>query len=61
VAGDNFLVATRIGDPGARGEPQIEWTVVETKEAAEMMRDVRRGSSPFFAIQDEETVEPSVS
>ncbi|MCB0310185.1 MAG: hypothetical protein KDD42_03050 [Bdellovibrionales bacterium] len=58
VAGNYFLVPTRIGDPGARGEPNIEWSTVETKEAAEMMRDVRHGPSPFFGMQVEETIEP---
>jgi hypothetical protein len=58
VAGDLFLIPTEIGDPGHRGEPNIKWTTVETKEAAEMMRDVRKGPSPIFAIQKEETLEP---
>lgn len=59
VAGNLFLVPTRIGEPGARGEPQIEWTTIETKEAAETMRDVRFGPSPFFGMQNEEAVGPS--
>lgn len=59
IAGDLFLVPTNIGDPGARGEPQIQWKTIETKEAAEMMRDVRRGPSPFFGMQVFETVEPA--
>lgn len=58
VAGENFLVPTKIGEPGARGEPQIEWSTVETKEAAELMRDVRAGPSPYFGMQVEETLEP---
>ena len=58
IAGDMFLVPTSISEPGTRGEPQIEWKPVETKEAAEMMRDVRRGPSPFFAMQVEEVVAP---
>ena len=58
VSGDSFLVPTEIGDPGHRGEPNIKWSTVETKEAAEMMRDVRKGPSPIFAIQVEETVQP---
>lgn len=61
IAGNFFLVPTRIGDPGARGEPQIEWSTVETKEAAEMMRDVRHGPSPFFGMQIEEVVDPDPS
>jgi len=58
IAGNLFLVPTKIGDPGSRGEPQIEWTTIETKEAAETMRDVRHGPSPFFAMQIEESVGP---
>lgn len=58
VAGDLFLVPTEIGDPGHRGEPNVKWSCVETKEAAEMMRDVRKGPSPIFGTQVEETVDP---
>jgi len=59
IAGDLYLVPTTIGDAGARGEPNIQWKTIETKEAAEMMRDVRQGPSPFFGMQVEETVEPT--
>jgi len=58
VAGDLFLVPTTIGDPGTKGEPQIQWKTIETKEAAEMMRDVRKGPSPFFGMQVFESVQP---
>lgn len=58
VAGDLYLVPTKIGEPGPRGEVQVEWSTVETKEASEMMRDVRHGPSPFFGMQVEQTVEP---
>lgn len=57
VAGDLFLVPTNIGEPGTRGEPQIQWKTIETKEAAEMMRDVRKGPSPYFAMQVQETID----
>jgi hypothetical protein len=52
VTGDLFLVPITIDEPGNRGEPQIKWSTVETKEAAEMMRDVRRGPSPYFGMQN---------
>lgn len=58
VAGDLFLVPTEIGDPGNRGEPNIKWSTVDTKEAAEMMRDVRHGPSPYFGLTAEEQVQP---
>ena len=59
IVGDLFLVPTKIGDTGPRGEATIEWSTVETREAAEMMRDVRHGPSPFFGMQVERTVEPA--
>lgn len=59
VTGQTFLVPTKIGEAGPRGEANIEWTVVETKEAAEMMRDVRHGPSPFFTMEIVETIEPN--
>jgi hypothetical protein len=58
VAGDPFLVPVEIGDPGARGEPQVKWKVVDTKDAAEMFKDVRKGPPPFFGMQSEETINP---
>ena len=59
VAGDQFLVPVEIGDPGARGEPQLKWRVVDTKDAAEMFKDVRKGTPPFFGLQTEETINPA--
>jgi hypothetical protein len=59
VTGAMYLVPTHIDEPGSRGEPQIKWRQVETKDAAEMMRDVRHGPSPYFAMEVEETVEPT--
>jgi len=61
VAGDLFLVPTSIEDQGPRGEPNIKWSTVETREAAEMMRDVKFGPSPFFGMQVEEVMEPKVN
>lgn len=60
IAGDLFLVPVDIGEPGHRGEPTIKWSAVDTKEAAEMMRDVKHGPSPVFGMQIEETCEPRV-
>jgi hypothetical protein len=61
LMGDLFLVPTQIDEPGPRNEPTIKWSSVETKEAAEMMRDVRHGPSPFFAMQVQETVNPEAA
>ncbi len=57
TAGDLFLVPTTIDEPGPRGEPSVKWSTVETREAAEMMRDVKHGPCPFFAMQVEETLD----
>lgn len=58
VAGESFLVPVKIGEQGARGEAMIEWASVETREASELMRDLRYGQSPYFGMQVEETIVP---
>ena len=58
VAGECFLVPVKIGEQGARGEAMIEWASVETREASELMRDLRYGQSPYFGMQVEETIVP---
>ena len=58
MASTLYLVPTEIGDPGPRGEPNVKWACVETKEAAEIMRDVRKGPSPIFGMQAEDTIVP---
>lgn len=59
IAGDLYLVPTQIGEPGSRGEPVIGWSTVETREAADMMKDVRKGPAPFFGMQVQESVDPA--
>ena len=61
TTGDLYLVPTGIEETGPRGEPVIKWSTVDTKEAAEMMRDVRFGPCPFFAMQVEEVIESTKS
>lgn len=58
LSGDLYLVPTKIEQPGARGEPQVKWSVVDTREAAEMMKDLRHGPAPFFGMQIEESINP---
>ena len=58
IAGNLYLVPTNIGEPGTRGEPVIQWSTVETKEAAELMKDVRRGPPPYFGMEVVEVIEP---
>ena len=58
MSGALYLVPTEIGEPGPRGESNIRWACVESKEAAEIMRDVRQGPSPIFGMQVEDTIVP---
>lgn len=58
VSGDSYLVVRKILEPGPRGEPHFQWSVVDTREAAEMLRDVSHGPTPFFGAVVEETFNP---
>ncbi len=55
---DGFLVVRKFLEPSRDGTPRMQWVLVETKEAGEMMRDVSQGPSPYFAAMIEETVLP---
>lgn len=59
LTGDLYLVPTKIDNEGPRGEPQVRWSIVDTREAGEMMRDVRHGPAPYFGMQVLESLEPS--
>lgn len=59
VFGEYFLVPTKIVDSHDRNAPPISWATVDSKEAAEMMRDVKYGPSPFFSMQTVEVIKPS--
>jgi len=58
VTGDVYLVVRKILDPGPRGEPHFQWSVVDTREAAEMLRDVSQGPTPYFGAVIEESFSP---
>lgn len=58
MSGDSYLVVRKILEPGPRGEPHFQWSIVDTREAAEMLRDVSHGPSPFFGAVVEETFQP---
>ena len=60
VTGDSYLLVRKILDPGPRGEPRIQWSVVDTREAAEMLRDVSQGPTPYFGATVEQMVKPTV-
>lgn len=55
---DGFLVVRKFLEPMRDGTPRMQWTLVDTKEAGEMMRDVSQGPSPYFAAVLEETINP---
>ena len=55
---DCYLVVRKILDPSPRGEPRFQWAIVDTREAAEMMRDVSLGPTPYFGAMVVETYEP---
>ncbi len=60
LIGEYYLVPTKIVDStDKRGNPQISWSLVDTKEAAEMMRDVKYGPSPYFGMQTVEVIKPN--
>lgn len=55
---DQFLCVRKILDPSPKGEPRFQWSIVDTREAAEMMRDVSQGPTPYFGAVIVDTVEP---
>ena len=55
---DSFLIAKKIVPTGADQQPHIEWAIVDTRQAAETVRDVTYGPSPFFGLVLEETIKP---
>jgi len=59
VTGDAFLVVRKFLEAQRDGSPKIQWALVDTREAGEMMRDVSRGPSPYFGAVVEETFEPA--
>ncbi|HQH27470.1 MAG TPA: hypothetical protein PLP17_08750 [Oligoflexia bacterium] len=59
MAEDSYVCVRRILEPTPRGEPRFHWVLVDTREAAEMMRDVSQGPSPYFGAQVAETFAPS--
>lgn len=58
--GDVFLVVRKILDMSARGEANIKWMLVDTKEGAELMRDISQGVTPYFGATFEESCQPDI-
>jgi hypothetical protein len=57
--GDSYLTVRRILEPGPKGEPHLSFILVDTREAAEMLRDVSQGPTPYFGATLEETIPAS--
>lgn len=57
TTGDAFLAVRKILEVSSRGEPNIRWMLVDTREAAELLRDVSQGPTPYFGlVVDEQCV-----
>ena len=63
TAGDSFLVVKKVlsvqGRRSGDSTAAFLWMLVDTKEAAETLRDVSFGPTPFFAAKLIQTVKPS--
>lgn len=59
VTGDGYLVVRKILEPGPRGEPHFAWLVCDTREAADMLRDVSQGPSPYFGAVVQASFKPA--
>ena len=59
VTGDSFLVVRKFLEAQKDGTPKMQWALVDTREAGEMMRDVSQGPSPYFGAVVEETFQPN--
>ncbi len=58
VATDSYLIVTKLGDGGSHGDLNISWSLVDTREAAVMLRDVSEGPTPFFGAVVECSFKP---
>src|SRR5262245_57603749 len=55
---DQFLYVRRIDRDDNSEAPTFRWGVVDTREAAQMLRDVSDGPTPYFGAVAVETVGP---
>jgi hypothetical protein len=53
-----FLVVRQILESSPRGEPNFRWVIVGSNQAAELLRDVSEGPTPYFGVVVEETCKP---
>jgi hypothetical protein len=55
---ESFLVVRKILEPGPQGNPRFLWSIVDTRDAAEVLRDVSQGPTPYFGLTIIETCNP---
>lgn len=54
-----FLIVRNTLHPDPRGEPILRWSLVGSVQAAELLRDVTDGPTPYFGVVIEETIDPA--
>jgi len=55
---DSFLIVKDFVEHGSRGEIKVQWAMVDTKDGAELMRDVSYGPTPFFGAVSVRSFKP---
>ncbi|MCC6932679.1 MAG: hypothetical protein IT292_05440 [Deltaproteobacteria bacterium] len=55
---ESYLVAKKIIPTSTSADPHMEWVLVDTRQAAEVVRDISFGPSPFFGLIEEEVLRP---
>ena len=58
VIGTPYLVVRKILQQNSDRTPNFQWSLVDTLEAAEMVRDVSQGLTPLFGAVIEQSFEP---
>ena len=53
-----FLVVKKIIATSTQSDPHLEWVLVDTRQAAETVRDITFGPSPFYGLLLEEVIKP---
>ena len=59
VSGNTFLVVRRFLGRKSNGTPDFEWSLVDSLESAEVLRDVSHGPTPLFGAVIERTFQPT--
>ena len=58
--GDSFLFVRRILESNSPRVPYLlQWALTDTREAAELLRDVSSGQTPYFAVTVDTSCQPA--